>query len=97
MRASNSCVFYEVSLLARIKSHGIYPLCNYYLFRTRHSIILFARVVYVQQSVKGVESRELELELAAVFCKGECGTDSGGDRNRGEIYCRGQQTCGRGT
>ena len=66
---------YEVSLLTRIKSHGIYPLCNYCLFHARRGIILFARVAYVQRSVKRVESRELEHELAAVFCEGECGTD----------------------
>ena len=41
--------------------------------------------------MKGVESRELEHELAAVFCEGECGTDRRGDRYQGETYCRGQQ------
>ena len=34
--------------------------------------------------MKGVKSRELEHELAAVFCEGECCTDCGGDRNRGK-------------
>ena len=66
---------------------------------TMHCIhlVLFARVAYIQRSVKGVESREFEQEIAVVFCEGERGTDRGEHRNRGETYCRGQQTCGRGT
>ena len=47
-------------------------------------------------SSKCERSREFDNELAAIFCIGKVGTDPGGDRNRKETYCGGQQTCGRG-
>ena len=62
---------------------------HHYIITVTHMGICTCTWLY---SIKR-ESRELDT----IFCEGKGGTDPGGDRNRGETYCRGQQTHGRGT